>query len=58
MLELYENVLPDAPYVIGAYALLWVALVAYIGVTFRRVTRLEKELEVVEASIERRKAEQ
>jgi len=57
-LELYRLALYDAPYVIGAYAILWVALVAYVGIVFRRLMRLEKEVAVLEESMERRNAGQ
>lgn len=43
-----------APFVIAAYTAIWAALVVFIGLTFRRLARLEKELAVVEASVERR----
>ena len=52
--ELYRLALHDAPYVIGAYAVLWVALIAYVGMVFRRLMRLEKEVGVLEESMERR----
>ncbi|MBS3956540.1 MAG: CcmD family protein [Clostridiales bacterium] len=53
-LELYRLVLADAPFVIGAYAILWMALVAYVSMVFMRLMRLEKEVTVLEESLERR----
>jgi CcmD family protein len=53
-LSVYQVVLNGAPYVIAAYAAIWVTLVVFVGLTFRRLTKLEKELAVVEASVERR----
>lgn len=52
--EIYALVVPSLPYVAGAYALLWIALVVYIGMTYSRVGRLEKEIAVLEESLERR----
>lgn len=52
--ELYRLVLTDAPYVIAAYAILWVAFVAYVTIVLRRMMRLEKEVEVLESAIESR----
>lgn len=52
--ELYQLVLKDAPYVIAAYGILWAALVVYITLVLRRLMRLEKEMEIVEDSVERR----
>ena len=57
-MEIYRLVLADAPYVIGAYAILWLALMAYVGMVFRRLMRLEKEVAVLEESMERRTAGQ
>lgn len=54
--EMYELVLPQAPFVIAAYGILWVSLVVYVGLTFRRLGRLERELRVVEEAVERRAA--
>ncbi|MDR1776019.1 MAG: CcmD family protein [Actinomycetes bacterium] len=45
--ELYALVLKDAPYVIVAYAVLWVALVAYVTVILRRMLKLNREIEVL-----------
>jgi CcmD family protein len=53
-IELYRLVIADAPYVIAAYAVLWVALVVYITMVLRRLLRLEKEMVVLEESANRR----
>jgi hypothetical protein len=52
--EIYALVVPSLPYVAGAYALLWVALVVYIGMAYSRVGRIEKEMIVLEEALERR----
>lgn len=52
--ELYKLVLPDAPYVIAAYGVLWVALVGYVSMVLGRLMKLEKEMRVIEESVERR----
>jgi hypothetical protein len=54
LVEIYALVVPSLPYVAGAYALLWIALVVYIGMAYSRVGRLEKEIAVLEESLERR----
>ncbi len=54
--ELYKLVLHDAPFVIAAYGILWVALITFVGMVFRRLMRLEKEIAVLEESMERRKS--
>jgi len=53
-LELYRLALADAPFVIAAYAILWVAFVGYLTLALRRVMRLEKEVQVLESAVERR----
>lgn len=52
--ELYSLVIPQAPYVIAAYGILWAALIVYVGLVFRRLGRLEREMAVVEESAARR----
>ena len=54
--ELYKLVLPDAPYVVAAYAVLWIALVGYVSLVMSRLMRLEKEMRLVEESCARRDA--
>ncbi|MDO9556390.1 MAG: CcmD family protein [Coriobacteriia bacterium] len=54
MQDVYSAVLPQAPYVIGAYGLIWVALLGYVGLVFSRLNRIEKEISVVEAAVKRR----
>lgn len=53
-IELYRLVIADAPYVIAAYAVLWVALIVYITMVLRRMMRLEKEMAVLEETAARR----
>ena len=48
--ELYRLVLSDAPFVIAAYSVLWVALIVYVTLVLRRILRLEKEIAVLEES--------
>ena len=55
--ELYKLVLPDAPYVVAAYGILWLALVGYVSVVLTRLMRLEKEMTIVEEACVRRDAE-
>lgn len=52
--ELYKLVLADAPYVIAAYGVLWASLVVFVGMTIRRIMRLERQVEILEESLERR----
>jgi hypothetical protein len=54
--EIYALVLKDAPFVIWAYAILWVALIVYVTLVLRRIMRLEKEVAVVEDAVSRRES--
>ncbi|PKQ10157.1 MAG: hypothetical protein CVT69_01175 [Actinobacteria bacterium HGW-Actinobacteria-9] len=52
--ELYKLVLADAPYVIAAYGVLWASLIVFVGMAIRRIMRLERQVRILEESIERR----
>lgn len=52
--DLYSAVIPQAPYIIGAYGLIWIGLLGFVYMVFGRLGRLEKELRVLEESVERR----
>lgn len=53
-LNAFSAVAAMAPYVIAAYALIWATLIVFVGLTLRRLGRLEKELAVIEDSVARR----
>jgi CcmD family protein len=52
--EIYSTVLDAAPYVIAAYVLLWVGLFGYVAFVLIRIGRVEKEVAVLEDSVEQR----
>ena len=52
--EIYQFVLPGAPYVLAAYGILWIGLFGYITVVLRRLGRIETELRIVEEAAARR----
>ncbi len=54
--EVYSLVLTQWPLVAGAYALLWLGMVVYVGMAVSRLKGLGKQLEVLEAAIARRQA--
>ena len=55
--EVYQVALNGVPYVAAAYLLIWATLMVFIGLAYRRVLRLEKELALVEDALKRRSAE-
>ena len=52
--QIYQLVVPSLPYVIGAYGILWLGLMAYVGVALNRVGKLEKQLALVEDALAKR----
>jgi len=54
MNDVYSTVAPAAPFVIGAYGLIWLTLIVYVGLAMRRIGGLEKKLDVLEGSLKRR----
>lgn len=46
-MELYSLVLQDAPFVIAAYGVIWIAMVGYVTAVLRRLLRLQKEVELI-----------
>lgn len=52
--QIYQLVNPSLPYVIGAYGVLWLGLMGYVGVTLSRLGKLEKQLALVEEAMAKR----
>jgi len=48
---LFQQAFKDAPYVIAAYAVLWLALAGYVTVTLRRLMKLDKEVKLLEDAV-------
>lgn len=46
--DIYSTIAPSAPYIIAAYALLWVALLVYILVIARGTKRAERQMDIIE----------
>jgi len=52
MTELYALALHDAPYVIAAYAIIWLGLVGYIVVLMRRMMGLDREVQILQDAVD------
>ena len=52
--QIYSLVVPALPYVIGAYGILWLGLMVYVGAALMRIGKLEKQLVLVEDAIAKR----
>ena len=52
--EIYSTIIPSAPYLIAAYALVWLALFVYVMVMRRSVKRAEARIAVLEEELAER----
>ncbi len=55
--EIYSTVIPSAPYLIAAYALLWVVLLAFVLMVMRGVKRANARMALIEEELEAREAQ-
>lgn len=49
--EIYSTIIPSAPFVIAAYALLWIALLVYVFAMSRRAKKAEQRISVLEETL-------
>lgn len=49
--EIYSTILPSAPYLIAAYALIWVLLLAYVGIIMRGQKKAEQRMMLLEEAV-------
>ncbi|MCL1846911.1 MAG: heme exporter protein CcmD [Coriobacteriia bacterium] len=49
--EIYSTVMTAAPFVIGAYALMWLVLLVYLLMTALGLKRTEKQIAALEESL-------
>ena len=52
-MSVYGAVLPAAPYVIAAYALIFVALFVYVVIVVRGLKKNERDIEALEDAVAR-----
>jgi CcmD family protein len=52
--QIYQLVVPSMPYVLAAYGILWLGLMAYVAVVLSRLGKLEKQLALVEEACAKR----
>ena len=50
--DIYSTVIPSAPYIIAAYALLWVALLVYLLMIARGTKKAQAQLQLLEEAME------
>lgn len=54
--EIYSTILPSAPYIIAAYALIWLALLVYVFIIMRGIKKSEAQMAVLEEALAERNA--
>ncbi|WP_165044735.1 MULTISPECIES: CcmD family protein [unclassified Adlercreutzia] len=51
LIEIYSTILPSAPYVIAAYALIWLILLVYVAIVVSGMKKTEKQIAVLEEAL-------
>ncbi len=54
--EIYSTILPSAPYIIAAYALIWLALLVYVFIVMHGMKKSEAQMAVLEEALAERNA--
>ncbi len=52
--QVYSIIVPSAPYVIGAYALIWVILLVFVIVMLVNTKKTQKDIDALEDALEYR----
>lgn len=52
--DMYSTVIPSAPFIIAAYALVWVALLVYVAITIKGLKKTEEQMAVLEEAFEKK----
>ena len=55
--DVYSTVIPSAPFVIAAYALVWLVLLVYVIVVVRGLKKTEAQIALLEEEVARMKAD-
>lgn len=53
LVEVYTNI-GSAPFLIAAYALMWVVLLVFVGVMLARVKRTQADIDALKDALDRR----
>ncbi|MDR2492364.1 MAG: CcmD family protein [Coriobacteriales bacterium] len=54
--EIYSTVLEAAPFVIGAYALIWLVLLVYVVFITLRLSKTERQMALLEELLTKKKS--
>ena len=55
--DIYSTVIPSAPFIIAAYALVWLILLVYVVVVVRGLKKTEAQIALLEEEVARMKAD-
>ncbi len=55
--EIYSTIIPSAPFLIAAYALLWAVLLIYVLVSMFSMKKTEAQIAVLEEAVAELKAQ-
>ena len=56
LVEIYSTILPSAPYLIAAYALMWLAILVYVFIIVRGLKKTEAQMTVLEEALAEKSA--
>ncbi|CAK7040353.1 MAG: hypothetical protein PEGG_01698 [Paraeggerthella hongkongensis] len=51
LVEIYSTIIPSAPYIIAAYALMWAAILVYVFIIVRGLKKTEAHMAVLEEAL-------
>ena len=49
--DMYSTVIPSAPFIIGAYAIVWLALLVYVIITVNGLKKTEAQVALLEQAL-------
>lgn len=49
--DMYSTVIPSAPFIIAAYAIVWVVLLVYVMIVVRNLKKTEAQMAVLEEMV-------
>lgn len=52
--DMYSTVIPSAPFIIAAYAIVWAALLIYVIITVRGLKKTEAQLALLEEAVSKK----
>lgn len=56
LVDIYSTVIPSAPFIIGAYAIVWAVLLVYVIIVVRGLKKTEAQMALLEEAVARKTA--